>query len=160
MMAVAEEVLTLSQWSRAVKAAGKCARCPRTERLHAHHIDRDRTNNTLGNGECLCVWCHDEEHEKSGRLIAWDEAARRSASTQFTDPEQRQVRVLSTQQQMEDPEQRRLRQESTRRQWKDPEHRSRVSSALKASMKAATTAAWAPGGKRRLAQERRNAVAA
>lgn len=76
-MATAEKVLSPKQWWKAVHARGQCARCPRTERLHAHHIDRDPTNNTLENGECLCVWCHDAEHNAGGSIVALDDASRK-----------------------------------------------------------------------------------
>jgi hypothetical protein len=70
------EVLTPSQWIKAIRARGACERCGKTERLHAHHIDRDKANNTLDNGECLCVWCHDAEHGGTGKIVAYDEAGR------------------------------------------------------------------------------------
>src|SRR4051812_5830704 len=34
------------------------------KRLLAHHRDRDRQNNRLENGECLCSACHGKEHAK------------------------------------------------------------------------------------------------
>lgn len=52
-----------------MKARGACERCGKTERLHAHHKDRDKGNNTLANGECLCVWCHDEEHDNPALIV-------------------------------------------------------------------------------------------
>ncbi len=69
-------MLTRSQWKSQVRERGACERCGRTERLHAHHIDEDRENNTLENGECLCVWCHDDHHGRGGSLVAWDEVTR------------------------------------------------------------------------------------
>lgn len=69
-------MLTRIEWTREIKSRGQCERCPCTERLHAHHIDEDEANNVLSNGECLCVWCHDDHHGKGGALIAFDGIAR------------------------------------------------------------------------------------
>lgn len=72
-----EELLTLPKWREAVRARGQCERCPATEFLHAHHIDEDKTNNTLSNGECLCRDCHAEHHSKP-MIVALDEAGRKA----------------------------------------------------------------------------------
>lgn len=43
----------------------KCSRCEYSkhlEILEVHHIDCDRTNNTIENLEILCPTCHDEIH--------------------------------------------------------------------------------------------------
>jgi len=69
-------VLSRGEWKREILARGRCERCPNTERLHAHHKDHDSTNHTIENGECLCVWCHDEEHEAGGAIVALDAQAR------------------------------------------------------------------------------------
>src|SRR5256885_1119 len=53
------------EWRAAVldRAGRRCERCPSTTtRLHAHHIDRNRKNNRLSNGKCLCASCHRKEH--------------------------------------------------------------------------------------------------
>lgn len=41
-----------------------CNRCASTEKLVAHHIDHDRTNNELSNFEILCKRCHQAHHAK------------------------------------------------------------------------------------------------
>lgn len=47
---------------RALREHGsQCNRCGYSEypgMLDVHHVDRDRSNNTLDNLEVLCVWCH------------------------------------------------------------------------------------------------------
>lgn len=55
---------------RLIEARGSaCERCGyvKTEILHVHHKDRDRTHNELENLELICPNCHFEEHylEKS-----------------------------------------------------------------------------------------------
>jgi hypothetical protein len=81
--------VNLSQWKAAVRerAGGKCERCGRPEeprpdgrdtKHHAHHIDRDPSNNTLENGEYLCARCHADEHDRPG-LVALDDAMRHQA---------------------------------------------------------------------------------
>ena len=69
-------MLSRGEWRREILARGRCERCPNTEHLHAHHKDYDSTNHTIENGECLCVWCHDEEHEAGGAIVALDAQAR------------------------------------------------------------------------------------
>lgn len=75
-------------WKNAVRerAGEKCERCERSEdprpdgegtyRHHCHHKDRDRSNNTLANGEYLCGDCHDAEHGGTGKVKAWSESTR------------------------------------------------------------------------------------
>jgi len=43
----------------------KCEECgynKHPEILQVHHIDRDRTNNTIDNLKLLCPTCHEEDH--------------------------------------------------------------------------------------------------
>lgn len=35
--------------------------------LQSHHKDRNKENNKLSNGICLCVTCHNKEHEEESR---------------------------------------------------------------------------------------------
>jgi hypothetical protein len=35
-----------------------CSVCGETERVHAHHIDGDRSHNVVENLDALCHWCH------------------------------------------------------------------------------------------------------
>jgi len=35
-----------------------CEACGGNDRLHAHHVNEDWTNNTPENIQTLCVWCH------------------------------------------------------------------------------------------------------
>lgn len=37
---------------------------PHLGRLHAHHIDEDKQNNSLENGRCLCGACHTRTHRR------------------------------------------------------------------------------------------------
>lgn len=63
----ADEILPPNAWSLLVKRRDGyiCHDCrqpyPLTQ-LHAHHVDRDRTNNRLSNGRTLCVPCHNATH--------------------------------------------------------------------------------------------------
>lgn len=59
-----DELLPRKLWSALVKfAAGYvCERCGAKEPLTSHHVDGDKTNNRLSNGECLCRPCHNDEH--------------------------------------------------------------------------------------------------
>lgn len=40
----------------------ECECCGTTKSLHAHHIDEDWTNNSPGNIQTLCVFCHQFWH--------------------------------------------------------------------------------------------------
>jgi hypothetical protein len=123
--------LTRHQWRKAIRERGACERCGRTERLHAHHIDRDPSNNTLENGELLCVWCHDDEHEMGGRLVAWMEAARR-ATGHLGHPHSKEAK----------------------RKMSKAHTGTKRAATQKEAMREAALAAWAPGGARRTAHER------
>ena len=46
----------------------KCEACGSTMRLIAHHVDQDKSNNTPGNIQTLCKWCHDFWHATQKRL--------------------------------------------------------------------------------------------
>lgn len=52
---------------------------PHRGRLHAHHIDEDKTNNSLRNGRCLCIACHTREHVGVSQEII--ESMRRDRAT-------------------------------------------------------------------------------
>ena len=120
--------LTLGQWRREIRARGQCERCPNTERLHAHHKDRDKANNTLANGECLCVWCHADEHDDPA-LIAYDNAARNhTTETRRKISEANRGKTLS-------PETRAALSKAKRGQPKSAAHKAAISAALKASAK-------------------------
>ena len=45
-----------------------CERCSSQRHLLVHHIDRNRTNNELGNLETLCRRCHHFEHAIQNNL--------------------------------------------------------------------------------------------
>ena len=51
-----------------LKTACEC--CGTPTRLHAHHVDEDWTNNTPGNVQTLCVFCHQFWHATHRRLGA------------------------------------------------------------------------------------------
>lgn len=52
------------RWQRAVKKRDKqCVECGSSEKLHAHHMDLDSTNNNLENGKTLCRQCHVQLHK-------------------------------------------------------------------------------------------------
>jgi hypothetical protein len=54
--------------SRARKKRRSCCEsCGGTTRLHAHHIDGDRTNNSDENIQTLCVHCHVTHHHRARR---------------------------------------------------------------------------------------------
>jgi hypothetical protein len=54
---------------RAAKHKGTaCEVCQRTDRLHAHHVDKDVTNNTPSNIQTLCASCHISYHHRQRRL--------------------------------------------------------------------------------------------
>lgn len=40
----------------------KCEACGSRNKLEAHHLDRNRDNNCVANGVCLCMECHDYAH--------------------------------------------------------------------------------------------------
>ena len=114
---------------------GQCERCPRTDCLCAHHIDEDRSNNTLENGECLCVWCHDEEHEAGGRIVAlyegaiakgerWQEAMRARRDLPRTEEREAQARAQAL-----------SNAEAKRGIPLSEEHKAKVSASAKASTK-------------------------
>ena len=177
MTAVAEEVLSPYLWRKAINDRGACERCPRTERLHAHHKDRDRSNNVLENGELLCVWCHDEEHNKGGALVALDAKVRNPSE------ETRRKRGEASRGKKRSDEAKARMASIQRKLMEDPIHRAkmvvagRASAALRRGVpmseeekekrrkpmseesKASYRTAWAPGGARRIAQERRKANA-
>jgi hypothetical protein len=67
---VIEEVLSPYWWLKAIHARGACEKCGSEEDLDAHHIDEDRSNNVLSNGELLCVECHDAHHNMGGAYVA------------------------------------------------------------------------------------------
>jgi hypothetical protein len=133
-----------AQWRQEVhaRAGEKCERCkaaedPRpdggTYRHHCHHKDRDRTNNTLENGEYLCGDCHAKEHGNPGvKILA---ASRRGVSP------------------TEDTIRKKCEASRGRIPWNkglelgplSEEHKKK----LRAAMGKATSAAWAPGGARR-----------
>lgn len=65
-------------WAKLVKARynNRCARCPATENLHAHHIiKRSRSaylRHNLSNGLCLCRDCHAWWHGASEvEAVVW-----------------------------------------------------------------------------------------
>jgi hypothetical protein len=54
-------------YKRAVKVLSahrdkKCQRCPSGDKIEAHHIDEDITNNEIDNLEWLCRECHEIHH--------------------------------------------------------------------------------------------------
>lgn len=49
--------------SKAIKYYGAvCNRCSTEQNILVHHIDEDRTNNSLSNLEVLCKQCHQNHH--------------------------------------------------------------------------------------------------
>jgi len=50
---------------------GSCAYCGQRERLHIHHIDKDRTNNSPSNLIQLCNICHGKMHPEKFRQVAF-----------------------------------------------------------------------------------------
>lgn len=51
----------------------KCEACGTTERLHCHHIDNNRENDSQENIQTLCITCHVNHHHQSrmaGKPIA------------------------------------------------------------------------------------------
>jgi hypothetical protein len=134
------EVLTPGQWKKAIKASGVCQRCPATEFLHAHHKDRDRDNNVIENGECLCRDCHAEEHagERGSSLVAFDEASRRPETRRKIAeanrrPESRQQKSESQRRFFEE------HPEATYSHWRgtklSEEHKASIGAGVKASEK-------------------------
>lgn len=64
-----DEQLPRAVWGWLVKrrADSRCEICTRRAiegklRLHAHHIDGNRENNALSNGQSLCASCHSDVH--------------------------------------------------------------------------------------------------
>jgi hypothetical protein len=63
-------------WNGLVKfrAGYACERCKNEgSNLHAHHKDRDHSNNRLDNGQCLCARCHGQEHGMEHARRFWEE---------------------------------------------------------------------------------------
>jgi hypothetical protein len=124
----------LSQWKKAIRerAGGKCERCGRPEderpngrgtyRHHCHHKDRDRTNNTLENGEYLCGDCHDEEHGGRGNITARDAAQRAYVESGFTEDTRRKISE-SQHRRFEDPAERERTAKKSQAQMADPAQR-------------------------------------
>src|SRR3982751_1237141 len=60
-----------------MRSRGFCERMCGRRGVEAHHIDRDKLNSTLRNGEFLCLPCHKAEHAEeqrrraAGRLTEW-----------------------------------------------------------------------------------------
>ncbi len=49
------------EWSKQIRAVGKCEHCNGTGRLEAHHLlmrKRYKFRHDLSNGVCMCSWCH------------------------------------------------------------------------------------------------------
>ena len=44
-----------------------CESCGSTDRLSLHHLDEDRTNNSLANLQTLCPSCHTRWHWEHGK---------------------------------------------------------------------------------------------
>ncbi len=67
------QLLIRSEWVSLVKlrANRKCERCGSSNRPAAHHKDRDKMNNRLVNGECLCGSCHAREHLSEKRSFSY-----------------------------------------------------------------------------------------
>lgn len=67
-----EEQLPRPTWAFLVKrkANFSCERCKKENDLVSHHKDRNKENNCLSNGECLCRNCHSKEHwtDKEGKM--------------------------------------------------------------------------------------------
>lgn len=45
----------------------RCGSCGVTEKLHLHHNDQDRTNNSAANLQTLCASCHTKWHWEHGK---------------------------------------------------------------------------------------------
>jgi hypothetical protein len=63
-----DELLCLLLWTELVRyrANYRCQKCGAAgPYLAAHHIDEDKANCRLSNGECLCRRCHSKHHANS-----------------------------------------------------------------------------------------------
>lgn len=62
------ELLSRVMWKKLVKERADyyCEECGANSNhdLEAHHKDRDKTNNRLSNGQCLCRKCHRFLHKR------------------------------------------------------------------------------------------------
>jgi hypothetical protein len=145
------EILALRTWTVLVKlrAGHRCEECGSDEHLHAHHIDGDKTNCTLGNGQCLCRPCHTS--------VTFSGVTRK-----FTDAHRAAIAVAG-------------RGNQNARGHKVPQHvRALISTKLTGrpspkrgtatgprritdAERAAKRRAWAPGGARRIAHEQAQA---
>lgn len=52
----------------------RCTQCSSTDRLHIHHIDKNRKNNEVTNLQVLCLACHNKIHHTydQGRSISFN----------------------------------------------------------------------------------------
>ena len=79
-----EQSLKLHPW-----VCGRCGKTFSRENLHlltVHHIDSDHNNNPAdgSNWENLCIYCHDNEHQKMNEFQAYGDVSTGSAETTAT----------------------------------------------------------------------------
>jgi HNH endonuclease len=167
--------VNLNEWRRLVRlrAKGLCERCgapePEHHIHHAHHADRDKSNNVLSNGEYLCAQCHNLEHLEElrtvlcGREFSAETRTKIGEKSRSREPWNKgRTHVYSAEAltNLSAGQKRRLERSDERerllglRRGKPltDGHRAK----LRESSRSASLAAWAPGGARRIAQERRN----
>lgn len=63
-----------TEWSKQIRAVGKCEHCSRATSLNAHHIinrTRLRYRHDLSNGVCLCSGCHLFDSEISPHIDSY-----------------------------------------------------------------------------------------
>ena len=46
----------------------KCEECGRTDKIHIHHIDKNRKNNDISNLKALCCTCHYKAHRSFNHI--------------------------------------------------------------------------------------------
>lgn len=65
------------------KIEKKCNKCGSLEKLHIHHKDNNRKNNTKENLEVLCSFCHNSYHKKGKKTgkPAWNRGKKISEKT-------------------------------------------------------------------------------
>lgn len=81
-----EQALKLYPWI--------CGRCTREftrsnlSELTVHHVDHNHDNNPSdgSNWELLCIYCHDQEHEKFGNFIQYGSGTGSSSSPATFNP--------------------------------------------------------------------------
>ena len=102
-------------WLVRYKAGLACEECGSSERLHAHHIDRNAKNSTLANGECLCQSCHTKRHWREDP--SYREKCVEAMSKHWSDPVLRASTIEAAKRGIQEKTTAESRSEARKRSW-------------------------------------------